>query len=179
MVTIPEEVTRYLHAVTARVRDVCGDRVVGVYTTGSLALGGYRPGRSDIDVMAVVAGSPALEVRRQLAAELDHRLLTCPAAGLEFVLYPLGTVSRPTPDAGYLLNLNTGPRVAARDEFRPWRGSRVLVPDRPRHHPSKRCIAVRATGCRPLRSVALQQFTSSRDSLRRSARRPVARNAGR
>ena len=85
MVTIPEEVTRYLHAVTARVRDIFGDRVVGVYTTGSLALGGYRPGRSDIDVMAVVAGSPALEVRRQLAAELDHRLLTCPAAGSRLV----------------------------------------------------------------------------------------------
>ena len=39
MVTVPEEVTRYLHAVTARVRGVFGDRVVGVYTTGSMALG--------------------------------------------------------------------------------------------------------------------------------------------
>ncbi len=122
MVTIPEEVTRYLHAVTARVRDVCGDRVVGVYTTGSLALGGYRPGRSDIDVMAVVAWSPALEVRRQLAAQLDHRLLTCPAAGLEFVLYPLGTVSRPTSDAGYLLNLNTGPALPPLTSFDPGEG---------------------------------------------------------
>jgi phage gp37-like protein len=36
MVTVPEEVTRYLQAVTARVRDVFGDHVVGVYTTGSL-----------------------------------------------------------------------------------------------------------------------------------------------
>lgn len=128
MVTIPEEVTRYLHAVTARVRDVCGDRVVGVYTTGSLALGSYRPGRSDIDVMAVVAGSPALEVRRQLAAELDHRLLTCPAAGLEFVLYPLGTVSRPTPDAGYLLNLNTGPALPPVTSFDPGEGPAFWYP---------------------------------------------------
>ena len=38
MVSVPEDVTRYLRAVTARVRDVFGDRVVGVYTTGSLAL---------------------------------------------------------------------------------------------------------------------------------------------
>jgi hypothetical protein len=108
MVAVPEDVMRYLHAVTSRVRDVFGDRVVGVYTTGSLALGDYRPGRSDIDLMAVVAESQDLRLRRQLASQLDHRVLACPAAGLEFVLYPLTTISRPTSDAGYLLNFNTG-----------------------------------------------------------------------
>jgi predicted nucleotidyltransferase len=56
MATVSEEVARYLEAVIAQVRDVFGDRVVGVYTTGSLALGDYRPGRSDIDLMVVVAG---------------------------------------------------------------------------------------------------------------------------
>jgi Domain of unknown function (DUF4111)/Nucleotidyltransferase domain len=108
VVRLPEEVTRYLHAVTARVRDVFGARVVGVYTTGSLALGDYRSGRSDIDLMAVVARSADLDLRRRLARQLDHQVLSCPAAGLEFVLYPLTTVSRPTLDAGYLLNFNTG-----------------------------------------------------------------------
>ena len=57
MVTVPEEVTHYLEAVTARVRDVFGDRAVGVYTSGSLALGDYRPGRIDIDLMAVFVGN--------------------------------------------------------------------------------------------------------------------------
>ena len=111
MATVPEDVTRYLHAVTAQVRDVFGDRVVGVYTTGSLALGDYRPGRSDIDLMAVVAGSQDLDLRRQLVSQLDHQVLACPAAGLEFVLYPLATISRPTLDAGYLINFNTGPAL--------------------------------------------------------------------
>ena len=55
----------------------------GVYTTGSLALGGYRPGRSDIDLVAVVAGSQDLDRRRQLVSQLDHQVLACPAAGLE------------------------------------------------------------------------------------------------
>ena len=71
--TVPEEVSEYLRAVTARVRDALGDHVVGVYTTGSLALGGYRPGRSDIDLMAVVDGSPDLDRRRQLVRQLDHQ----------------------------------------------------------------------------------------------------------
>ena len=108
MGTVPEEVTQYLHAVTERIQDVFGERVVGVYTTGSLALGDYRPGRSDIDLMAVLSGSESVDLRRQLAHQLDHQLLACPAAGLEFVLYPLSTVTRPTLDAGYLLNFNTG-----------------------------------------------------------------------
>ncbi len=120
--TVPEEVTRYLQAVTARVDDVFGDRVVGVYTTGSIALGGYRPGRSDIDLMAVVGGSEDLDLRRQLVRQLDHQVLVCPAAGLEFVLYPLLTVSRPTLDAGYLINFNTGHALPPVTSFDPGDG---------------------------------------------------------
>jgi Domain of unknown function (DUF4111)/Nucleotidyltransferase domain len=117
--TVPEEVNRYLHAVTARVRDVFGDRVVGVYTTGSLALGGYRSGRSDIDLMAVVSESQDLDLRRELVRQLDHQVLACPAAGLEFVLYPLTTVSQPTTAAGYLINFNTGPALPPVTSFDP------------------------------------------------------------
>ena len=122
MVAVPEEVTRYLDAVTARICDVFGNRVVGVYTTGSLALGGFRPGRSDIDLMAVVTGSDDLDLRRKLAHQLDHRVLACPAAGLEFVLYPLTTMSRSTVGAGYLLNFNTGPALPPVTSFDPGDG---------------------------------------------------------
>jgi Aminoglycoside adenylyltransferase, C-terminal domain/Nucleotidyltransferase domain len=119
MVTVPEEVTRYLHAVTAQVREVFGHRVVGIYTTGSLALGDYRAGRSDIDLMAVVDGPGDLDLRRQFVRQLDHRVLACPAAGLEFVLYPLTTVSQPTVEAGYLLNFNTGAALPPVTSFDP------------------------------------------------------------
>ena len=122
VVPVPQEVTRYLQAVTARIHDVFGDHVVGVYTTGSLALGDYRPGRSDIDLMAVVAGSPDLDLRRHLVRQLDHHVLACPAAGLEFVLYPLITVSRPTLEAGYLINFNTGPALPPVTSFDPGDG---------------------------------------------------------
>ena len=122
MATVPQEVRRYLRAVSARCRDVFGGSLVGIYTTGSLALGDYRPGRSDIDLMAIVAEPGDLRPRRQLAARLDHRVLTCPAAGLEFVLYPLATIARPTLAAGYLLNLNTGPSLPPVTSFDPGDG---------------------------------------------------------
>jgi hypothetical protein len=119
---VPQEVTHYLDDVTARVRDIFGDRVVGVYTTGSLALGDYHTDRSDIDLMAVAAEPPDLDLRRQLVRQLDHRVLHCPAAGLEFVLYPLTTVGRPTLDAGYLINFNTGAALPPMTSFDPVEG---------------------------------------------------------
>jgi len=126
--TVPSEVSDYLGAVTTRVRDVFGDHVVGVYTTGSLALGDYRPGRSDIDLIAVVDGSPSLDRRRQLVRQLDHHELACPASGLEFVVYPLTTVERPTVAAGYLLNLNTGPALPPVTSFDPGDGAAFWYP---------------------------------------------------
>ena len=128
MATVPSEVSDYLGTVTTRVRDVFGDHVVGVYTTGSLALGDYRPGRSDIDLMAVVDGSPSLDRRRQLVRQLDHHELACPASGLEFVVYPLTTVERPTVAAGYLLNLNTGPALPPVTSFDPGDGAAFWYP---------------------------------------------------
>ena len=74
---VPQEVTRYLDDVTARVGDIFGNRVVGVYTTGSLALGDYRPGRSDIDLMAVVGNSCVSLIIGCCTARPQARSLSC------------------------------------------------------------------------------------------------------
>jgi hypothetical protein len=108
----PHDAQRYVHAVSQEVAAVFGGALVGVYTTGSLALGGFTPGRSDIDLMAVVDGHEGPETCLDLAVRLDHSRMPCPASGLEFVLYPRAIVTTPSTDAGYLLNLNTGPRLA-------------------------------------------------------------------
>jgi hypothetical protein len=101
-------VEHYLDEVTARVRATFGTNLLGVYTTGSLALGGYRAGRSDIDMMAVLHEPTRPRCYAAVAELLSDRVLPCPAAGLEFVLYPRDLVGRPTAAAGYLLNFNTG-----------------------------------------------------------------------
>jgi hypothetical protein len=121
MAGIPRQVSSYLAAVADRVAGVVGSQLVGVYPTGSLALQDYRPGRSDIDLMAVVEG-PAEPARcRAVAARLDHGALPCPAAGLEFVLYPRETVTSTEPIAGYALNLNTGSQLPSVTSLDPGR----------------------------------------------------------
>jgi hypothetical protein len=160
--------------VTARVRDVFGERVVGVYTTGLLALGDYRPGRSDIDLMAVVARSQDFDLRRQLARQLDHQVLSCPAAGLEFVRYPLTTVSQSTLDAGYLLNFKTGSALPPVTSFDPgdapafWYAiDRVITRQSgtPLYGPPPTAL------CR----IALRRSPSNRDRLSGSSQRPAGR----
>lgn len=90
-----------------------GDQLRGVYAVGSLALGDYRPGRSDIDVAAVTASPPGLASRRAIVAALEHSALPCPACGLEFVLYAEGEAP------AYAINLNTGAGLAHHVSFDP------------------------------------------------------------
>jgi predicted nucleotidyltransferase len=100
----------YVGEVADRVRDVVGERLVGVWLLGSAALGDYDPRRSDVDVQAVATGRLSLSERADLAARLGHEALANPARGLEFVLYAEDDLAD---DGGprFQLNLNTGPRM--------------------------------------------------------------------
>lgn len=107
----------YLTELVRRTRAVCGSRLTGVVAVGSLVLGNYRYGRSDIDVTVVVEGPPPAAVLRELADALDHRRLPCPAAGLELVVYAADFACVLSRDAGYLLDLNTGAQLPGRAAF--------------------------------------------------------------
>jgi hypothetical protein len=85
-------------------------------------LDGYVPGRSDVDLMAVVAAAPPRDTLAAVAAALDHRALPCPATGLEFVLYPRATVAAAGTGAGYLLDLNTGRELPPKVSVEPGDG---------------------------------------------------------
>ena len=56
-----------------------GDNLLGIYLHGSLALGGFQPGRSDIDVIVVTAHRMDLEAKRR-CIELLLRIskMPCP-----------------------------------------------------------------------------------------------------
>jgi len=76
--------------------------LLGAWLIGSIAWDDYRPGSSDVDVLAVAETQPE-PVRRALADALIA--LPCPARQLEFVLYPPG----PDQPSRWQLNVNTDP----------------------------------------------------------------------
>jgi hypothetical protein len=109
----------YLAELVARVEAIFGGELVGVYVGGSYALGAYEPGRSDIDVAAVVSSPPSRATTETLVLAIRHESLPCPARGLEFVLYALADVREPSAEARYRLNLNTGAGIPFRADFEP------------------------------------------------------------
>ena len=98
---------------------VLGDELLGVYAGGSYALGAYEPGRSDIDVNAVVTGPLARAAKQAIVERVRHEALPCPARGLELVVYPLATARSGAAAPGFELNLNTGAAMAFRVDEQP------------------------------------------------------------
>jgi hypothetical protein len=88
-----------------------GTDLVGVYFVGSVALGGYVPGESDID-MAAVSGSALTPARRQsVASAVVEVSAACPARGVEFTLYRREVAGSRPEGADFEVNANGGPRM--------------------------------------------------------------------
>jgi hypothetical protein len=113
------QVDAYLAELAGRARSVLGERLVGVYAGGSLALGAYEEGRSDLDVAVVVEGRLPRRVKESLVAAWRHESLPCPARGLELVVYSREAAGAPAVEADFELNLNTGRGMPFRADFEP------------------------------------------------------------
>ncbi|MEO6511818.1 MAG: aminoglycoside adenylyltransferase domain-containing protein [Nocardioides sp.] len=98
---------RYLGALTAEVADVVGAGLVGAYPHGSLMLGGYRPLRSDIDVVVVVEGALSPDEQSEIAARLAHDALPCPAIGLELSVVTRAVAAAPNVRPAFELHVTT------------------------------------------------------------------------
>ncbi len=114
-----DEVAEYERTLVARLAALLGRDLVGVYAGGSLALGGYMPGRSDVDIAAVTRGRLAQARKEEVVAALRHEALTCPARGLELVVYAESVVRTPTDEAGFELELNSGAAMPFHVSFDP------------------------------------------------------------
>ena len=158
-------VRNYHLELTRRLATLLGDRLLGVYAAGSFGLEDFDHARSDLDVFAVSRQPVSHEEKLAIVARLRHEALPCPARGLEFVLYPEETARVPTNEAGFLLNLNTGPAVAFRVDERPGGVERHWFPlDR---------AIVRESGVALLGPPPAQLFAA----IPRALLRPVVRQA--
>ena len=106
-----DEVVAYGREVLGRLRGVLGDALVGVYYVGSIALGGYVPGESDLDIVAVSQYAIPDELKPSIAAAALDTTMPCPARGLEFTLYRREVAMSSPVAADFEVNANGGPRM--------------------------------------------------------------------
>jgi hypothetical protein len=112
-------VDAYLTELVRRVQEILGADLLAVYAAGSIAMGAYVHGSSDVDVCVVVTGPLDEATKQRIVEALRHESLPCPARGLELVVYPLATVATATAAPGFELNLNTGEDSPFRADFEP------------------------------------------------------------
>ncbi|MCA1572547.1 MAG: DUF4111 domain-containing protein [Chloroflexi bacterium] len=110
--TPPEDAAAFGHEVAAMLASTLAGELVGVYFVGSIALGGYVRGESDIDIAAVCRHQLGEETKKAVADRLLAATINCPARGLEFTLYRAEVASFPPKGADFELNVNGGPRMA-------------------------------------------------------------------
>ncbi len=114
------EAVRYGCAVAGRLREVLGEEDLhGAYLGGSVALGGYVPGQSDIDIIAVCRRSLGANKKQTVAQAISREAARCPTRGLEFVLYSLAAVAVPSRTPRFEINLNAGPEMDYHLSFDP------------------------------------------------------------
>lgn len=105
------EVAAFGDQVTEALARALGSDLVGVYFVGSVALGGYVPGESDIDMAAVSSAALADPQRQSVASAVVEASASCPARGLEFTLYRREVAGSPPTGADFEVNANGGPRM--------------------------------------------------------------------
>jgi hypothetical protein len=97
----------YLDELTKRLHSAFGDALRAVYLTGSAAVGAYRPGSSDLDVLVAVDEASRAELE-QILATCSHEALPCPATKLELVVYEAAELAAPHVPPRWSLNFDTG-----------------------------------------------------------------------
>lgn len=111
-VTPPEDAAAFGHEIAAILVSTLSSELVGTYFIGSIALGGYISGESDIDVVAVCRYEVGEGTKQALADSLLKATRHCPARGLEFTIYRAEVTASSQSEAAFELNVNGGPRMA-------------------------------------------------------------------
>jgi hypothetical protein len=107
MEDLPPDVQRYLDEVVRTLHDHLAEALIGVYLHGSLAMGAFTPGRSDVDVLAICGAPPGPERATALGNALAG-IPRPPSGGhLELKLVTDEEVRSPSAGPSYELAVST------------------------------------------------------------------------
>ena len=107
-----DEIAVFGEAVAEVLDGAVGGDLVGVWFVGSVALGGYVPHESDVDIVAVSEEALTPQQKRHVASAIVEVSRSCPARGVEFTLYRREIAASPPQAADFEVNANGGPRMA-------------------------------------------------------------------
>lgn len=105
----PDSVVAYARTLTGRLMTVSGGLLQAAYLHGSAALGGWVPGRSDVDMLFVIcAGIDDVAVERMSQA-LRKGAGQGPGRELECSVVTVAQAGRPAPPWPFVLHVAAGP----------------------------------------------------------------------
>lgn len=109
------DVNLLLAELLAGARRALGDQLVGFYLSGSLAIGGFKPGRSDIDFLGVTAGELSM-IELAALREMHRRIAAGPspwASELEGSYIPASALRRYNPRRTHHPHIDRGRNALA------------------------------------------------------------------
>ena len=104
----PRDVVAFASRLADTLATAMGYETIGVYLHGSAALGGFVPGVSDVDILAVVARPHRRRTQRRLGQLLRAAADTCPGSGLEASIITAAT-ARSLGDCRFEVHVTTSP----------------------------------------------------------------------
>jgi Domain of unknown function (DUF4111) len=110
----PGEVRAFAGALAGQLVTASGGLLRAAYLHGSAVLGGWVPGRSDVDLLVVTADGTSGAAVAQMDQVLRAAADACPGPELEYSMVTVTQAGQPAPPWPFLLHGTAGPGAPAR-----------------------------------------------------------------
>lgn len=107
---VPPAVLTFVRGLDTALASVAGTALVATYLHGSAVLGGFVPGRSDVDVLFILNGAFDEETRETSVRVLKAATANCPGRGVELSIVTAASAAHPGPPWPFLLHMTTEPQ---------------------------------------------------------------------
>lgn len=124
---VAEEPASFAQRLGKKLAEDCRGRLVAAILHGSAVLGGWMPGRSDVDVLFIVADNISEMDLRRMTISLVTLAEACPGSGIETSIVSAAQARDPKPPWPYLRHVVAGP--ATENWIGPQPGEDAYDPD--------------------------------------------------